>query len=97
MRTASPGRALADHVAVAEHDGPVADGAHLVGRVGDQQDGAALLLEELHPVDALALEALVADGQHLVDDQDVGVDVDGHGEAEPHVHARGVELHRRRR
>ena len=64
-----------------------------VGRVRDQQDGAALALELLHPVDALALEALVADGQHLVDHQDVGVDVDGHGEAEPDVHARGVELH----
>ena len=67
MRTASPGQRLADDVTVAQHDGPVADRAHLVGRVGDQQDGAALVLEDLHPVDALALEALVADRQHLVD------------------------------
>ena len=63
-------------------------------RVGHEQDGAPLLLELLDPVEALALEALVAHGQHLVDHQDVGVDVHGHGEAEPHVHARGVELHR---
>ena len=45
------------------------------------------------PVHALALERLVADGQHLVDEQDVGVDVHGDGEGEPHVHARRVELH----
>jgi len=33
----------------------------------------------------------VADGQHLVDEQDVGVHVDRHGEeAEPYVHARRV-------
>ena len=43
---------------------------------------------------APALELLVADGQHLVDEQDVGVDVDGDREAEPHVHARRVVLHR---
>jgi hypothetical protein len=29
-----------------------------------------------HAVEALALERLVADGEHLVDEQDVGVDVD---------------------
>jgi len=31
--------------------------------------------------DALRLETLVADGQHLVDDEYVGIDVDGNGEA----------------
>jgi hypothetical protein len=61
--------------------------------VGHQQDGAAFALELLDPVDALALEPLVSDGQHLVDHQDVRVDVDGDGKAEPDIHARGVELH----
>ena len=40
-------------------------------------------------------EALVADRQHLVDQQHFGIDVDGHREPEPHVHARRVGLHRR--
>jgi hypothetical protein len=40
-------------------------------------------------------EALVADRQHLVDQQHVGIDVDGHGEAEAHVHAGRVGLDRR--
>ena len=43
---------------------------------------------------ALLLELRVADREHLVDQQDVGVDVDRHREAEAHVHARRVVLHR---
>ena len=37
----------------------------------------------------------VADGQHLVDEQDLGVDVDRDREAQPDVHARRVVPHRR--
>ena len=40
-------------------------------------------------------EALVADGQHLVDEQHVGVDVNRDREAEAHVHPRRVGLDRR--
>ena len=46
-------------------------------------------------VEALVREALVADGEHLVDEQHVGIDVDRDGEPEPHVHAGRVRLHRR--
>ena len=41
---------------------------------------------------ALALEGLVADREHLVDQEDVGVHRDRDREAEPHVHARRVGL-----
>ena len=61
--------------------------------MADQDDRAALLLEGADLVHALALERLVADGEHLVDEQQVGVDVDGDGERQPDVHARRVELH----
>ena len=37
----------------------------------------------------------VADRQHLVDDQDLRLQVGGHRERQPHVHAAGVALHRR--
>ena len=40
-------------------------------------------------------EAFVADGEYLVDEQDVRVDVDRDGEAEPHVHPGRVGLDRR--
>ena len=61
-----------------EHRGAVADLAHEVGGVGDEQDRAALALEPLDALEALALERLVADRQHLVDEQDLGLDVDRH-------------------
>ena len=37
----------------------------------------------------------VADRQHLVDDQDLGLEVGGDGERQPDVHAARVVLHRR--
>ena len=41
------------------------------------------------------MELGVADGEHLVDDQDVRLEVRGDGEGQPHVHAARVALHRR--
>ncbi len=38
--------------------------------------------------DALLLEIGVADGEDLVEQQDVGIEVRGNREAQPHVHAR---------
>ncbi len=58
-----------------------------------EEDGLPPLLELADLVDALLLKVAVADGQGLVDDQDVGVDVHGHAESEAHVHARRVHLH----
>ena len=37
----------------------------------------------------------IADGEHLVDDQDLRLQVRRHGEREPHVHPERVPLHRR--
>ena len=53
------------------------------------------LRDVVHLAEALLLEARVADRQHLVDDQDLGLEVRGDGEREPHVHAARVVLHRR--
>ena len=54
-----------------------------------------LSLQLTHAVEALELEGEVADGEHLVDEEHLGSDVDRDREAEPHEHARRVELHRR--
>ena len=54
-----------------------------------------LLAELGELLEAPPLELGVADREHLVDEQDVGIDVDRHREPEPHVHARRVVLHRR--
>ena len=87
------GRGVDHHLAVVEHDGAVADLADEIRCVGDEEDRAALALEPLDALDALALEGFVAHRQHLVDQQDVGVDVDRHREAEANVHARRVVAH----
>ncbi len=49
-------------------------------------------LEPVELVEALLLEGGVADGEHLVDQQDLGVDLDRDREREAHVHAGGVVL-----
>src|SRR4029453_18218529 len=77
---------------VVEDDPAAADPGDQVEGVGDEQDGAAALLELGDLVQALALEGLVADGQDLVDEQDVGADVERPGETEGHVLARAVVL-----
>ena len=86
--------AVEDQPAVVEHERPVADLAGGLGGVRDEHDRPALGLELLDPAQALHLERLVADGEHFVDEQDVGVEVDGHGEAEADVHPGRVVLDR---
>ena len=49
----------------------------------------------LHPAEALLLELGVADGEHLVDEQDLRFEVGGHGEGEAQVHPARVALDRR--
>ena len=46
----------------------------------------------LHAAEAAALELRVADRQHLVDEQDLGLEVRGDREREAHVHAARVAL-----
>ena len=61
----------------------------------DEQNRLAAALELGELVQALVREALVADREHLVDQQHVGIDVDRDGESQPHVHAGRVGLDRR--
>ena len=73
----------------------VAEALDHAERVGDEQDGLAAALELRELVEALVREALVADGEHFVHQQHVGIDVNRHREAEAHVHAGRIGLHRR--
>ena len=63
-------------------------------RVRHEDDRLPAALELRDLVEALVRETLVADGEHLVDEEDVGIDVHGDGEAEAHVHAGRVGLDR---
>ena len=80
------------HASFEDHDA-VARPAHEVRGVGHEHDRSALLLEGPDAFEALPLERFVADGEDLVDQQHVGLDVDRHREAETDVHARRVVLH----
>ena len=74
-----------------------ATGAEVLHRrhvVADEEDRPALLGHVLDLAQALLLEPDVADGQHLVDDQDLGLEVGGHREGQPHVHPAGIVLDR---
>ena len=75
-----------------EQHGAVAEPAHRRHVVGHEQHGGARLADALELVEALLLEGRVADREHLVDQQDLGVDLDHHREREPHEHARRVVL-----
>ena len=67
-------------------------GTQVVRHEDDRPAGA---LQVLHPPDATALELRVADGECLVDDEDVGLEVGRDGERQAQPHARGVALQRR--
>ena len=86
------GRTHVDEGAVVQPCGLVAEGAHLLEAVGHDDDRAPLVLELGELVHALVLEFHVAHGQDLVDEEDVRLHGDGHGESQAHVHARGVVL-----
>ena len=81
--------------ALVEPQRPLAEAADGTEVVRHEDDGPAGALHVLHPADAAALELRVADGERLVDDEDVGLEVgrDCEGQAQPH--ARGVALQRR--
>ena len=60
--------------------------------MGDEHDRAAGPFVVPDPALALLLEGLVADGEHLVEEQDVGLDVHRDREAQTQVHAGRVGL-----
>ena len=87
-------RALLDHAPVLEHDRPVADALDRVRVVGDEDNRPARALEVPDPPEALLLERLVADREHLVEQQHVRAHVHRDREPEPHVHPGRVRSHR---
>jgi hypothetical protein len=62
--------------------------------VRHEHDRPTPLLELEDLAEALALELLVAYGEHLVEQQHVGVDVRRNRKAEPHVHPGRVRAYR---
>jgi hypothetical protein len=76
--------------ALVEPDGPVAEGFGLVWEVADEEEGGAALFEALDFLEAFPLEVSVADGEGFINDEDIGLGVDGDAEAEAQEHAEAV-------
>ena len=62
--------------------------------MGDEDDRFAVAAELVDLVETLGHKRGVADRQYLVDEQDVGADVDGDGKPQTHIHAGRVALDR---
>ena len=61
----------------------VAEAFDEVQRMGDEQDRLAAPPELGELIQAFVREALISDGEHFVDEQDVRVHVNRHGKAQP--------------
>ena len=57
-----------------------------------EHDRPPLGLQPRELAEAFLLERRVADGQHLVDQHDIGIDLDGDRKGEAHLHSGGVVL-----
>jgi hypothetical protein len=86
--------AVEHELAVVEHEHASAERGHGVHQVRDQQNGRAAFAQLEQALVALLLKASVADGQHFVDQNDVGIFRGGTGEREPQEHAGRVRAHR---
>ena len=87
------GRPVEGDLALPQQHRTVAQPLDRLCVVRDEDDRAAAPLELGDLAEALALERLVADGEHLVEQQHVGLDVRRDREAEAHVHPGRVRPH----
>ena len=82
--------------AVLEQDAVVAELAQRPHVVADEQDGPAVPRGDVaHLPEAFLLEGVIADREHLVDDQDLRLEVRRHRERQADEHAAGVTFYRR--
>ncbi len=80
--------------AVEQEDGAVGKLLHQAEIVRHEEHGDFALAQFLKFAHAAIGEDGIADGEGLVDDENFGVDVDGGGEGQAHVHAARVFFHR---
>ena len=76
-----------DDMPLFQADVVVAELVDLLGIVGDEQKGHALSAQLADLREALFLKGLVADGENLVGQDDVWLQMDGDRKAQAHLHA----------
>ena len=82
-------------LAVMEEDAAAAERLYDRHVVADEEDGPALARDPAHLPETLLLECEVPDGEHLVDEQDLRLQMRGDREREPDLHTARVALDRR--
>jgi len=70
----------------------ICDGGHIMAY---KKNRPAMAGDILHFAQAFFLEFRVSDGQNLVHDQNLGLQMRRDGEREPHIHPGAIPLHRR--
>ena len=68
--------------------GFIADFLNLVKGVGNNNNGGSLILNILQTIEALLLEADIANRQYLINQQNIRIHIDCHGKSQTHVHTR---------
>ena len=76
-----------DDMPLFQADVVVAELVDLLGIVGDEQKGHTLSAQLADLREALFLKGLVADGENLVGQDDVWLQMDGDRKAQAHLHA----------
>ena len=79
------GRSERAHLSVLHPENAVAETADVPHVVRDEEDRPAIGDQPPQAFERAAPECRVTDGQHFVDEHDVGIAVDGDGEPEPRV------------
>ena len=95
VRDDFPARAVARNAAPFEEQRSVAELRDRLHVVRDEEHGSTGGPDLFHTAEASGLELRVADGEDLVDQEDLGLEVRGDRECEPHVHSARVPLDRR--
>lgn len=85
-REAVAGVTIEDFRTVMQHHDSITEALDLLRRMADENDRPPFTLKLADFVDTLELEQFVADREHLVNKQDVGIDMHGDGEREANVH-----------
>ena len=52
----------------------------------DNEQGRPILLHLLQPYTALLLEFCIAHSEYLIDEQEIGINMDSYGKPQPHIH-----------
>src|SRR5690606_39045256 len=81
------------HLSLVQDQALVTDSSQGGQTVGDDDQGFPGVFQFLHLGVTFLFEILVPHRQYLIDQDDVGIDVDGDGEAEPLLQSGGVRLH----